>query len=333
MPRRALLAIVVFAGLAAVALAMRLLVGVGGHDWGWPRGENAALVAELRLLRAAGGLVVGVSLAVSGVMLQSLLRNPLASPDLLGLSASASLFVVLGLVVGSGQAHALAWPWQAGPAALGSLAALALVYALSQRGGAVHPASLVLIGVMLSIIAGAAIGLVQHLFPGRDVGGARLLVGSLSDDLSWSLLVPAGVITLVASLLAGLAGPGMDAASLGDDEAGSVGANVPGLRLLLVALSGVLAAVAVTLAGPVGFVGLICPHMARLATGMHGGHGALVVAAGLAGAGVTVGADTIVRAVRVPSGTLPLGIVMALVGGPVFIVMLRRELARGEAGL
>src|SRR5262249_33567891 len=132
-----------------------------------------------------------------------------------------------------------------------------------------------------------------------------------------------GLLTLGAIALGVASGRAMDAAAMSDDEARSVGVPIGGLRLAMFLASGVLTASAVVLAGPIGFVGLVCPRVVRLLAGP--GHRVLVVGAALAGAALIVGADTFIAAIDLARGRLPIGILTALIGGPVFIVLLRRE--------
>jgi ABC-type Fe3+-siderophore transport system permease subunit len=151
-----------------------------------------------------------------------------------------------------------------------------------------------------------------------------VLVGELSDDWEWSHLAALAALAIPAILISIAAGRAMDAASLGDDEAASVGLPLARLRLILLGLAGLLIAVSVTLAGPIGFVGLVCPHLARLATAMRGGHRTLVVLSALAGAAMVVGSDALIKAIDLGSGRMPLGVVTAMLGGPIFLLMLRR---------
>ena len=308
--------------LAAVACLLRLAVGGEGLAFA---GDPA--VAELRWLRVVSGLGVGASLAVAGVMLQALLRNPLASPDLLGLSAGAGLAVMLTAYAGYLATGAIV-PTSAGvlPALAGSFAALAIVYALSQRRGFVDPVTLILVGVIVGIVFGSAAAVVRSLLPDGGFQASRLLLGRLSDDTPWPVawlgLGAAGLGVGVAARL----GPAMDAASMGDDEAASVGVSVPALRAWLFVSAGVLTAVSVVVAGPIGFVGLVVPHAARMVLGPS--HRLLAAASALLGGAVVVAADALVRSIDLPTGRLPVGVVTALVGGPVFVLMLRSMLTR-----
>lgn len=354
--RRVAAALGVLALSAAAVILLRLTVGggaagatggalVGGLSW-----PESPEVWDLRGLRVVTGLIVGGALAVAGVVLQSLLRNPLASPEVLGLSSGASLAVMasiyltgvgwlapvltaMGVSADPAAAAGLApIAWQAGPALAGALLALGVVYALSQRRGAIDPAGLVLVGVVVSIMCGAGVMLLQHLMPGRGFGNQRLLVGTLSDDTAWSQAWLIGAVTIGCTVVAWRYGPAMDASALGDDEASSVGVRLARLRAVLFVIAGVLTASAVLLAGPVSFVGLICPHVARLLAGPTAPTRPMIVGSCLAGMCLVVGADALIKAVNLSSGRLPLGVLTALAGGLVFIILLRRTGFAGPEG-
>lgn len=325
---RARVVLVALAAAVAGVVLLRLVADARGLSV-----PGSADVFWLRGMRAATGLVVGAALGVSGALLQALVRNPLASPDLLGLSAGASLAVVVstaaaagvgGIAGGAGGAAAggvaLAG-WQAVPAMVGAVSALGVVWGLSQRRGLVDPLALVLVGVVISVLAGSAIVLVQTLWPGASVGPAGMLLGGLSDETPRGAVVVGGVLTVGVTCLAARWGATLDAASLSDDEAASVGVHLPTVRAGLLLGSGALAACAVVLAGPVAFVGLIAPHAVRALLGP--GHRGVVAGSALAGAGLIVLADAAARVVTLRTGQLPLGVVTALVGGPVFLWMLR----------
>lgn len=318
--RRAPIILVGLGALAVAVVTLRLLVGSG--SFAWPAEPE---VLNLRGSRAALGVIVGAALAVAGVLMQSLLRNPLASPDILGPSSGASLAVVLSAFLAS--ASALANPvWSVGPALFGAFAALALVYALSQRRGIVSPAHLVLVGVVISVLCGAAVLLLQTLRPAAPGAIARQLMGALNDDLPRAAILAAAAATLVCTTLAVLLAPALDAATLDDDEARSLGLRLSLFRPALFALAGVLTATAVVLAGPVSFVGLVAPHAVRLALGPQSTgtmHRRLIVGSALAGSTLIVGADVLIRAIDLGSGRVPLGVLTALIGGPVLLLLLR----------
>lgn len=212
-----------------------------------------------------------------------------------------------------------------GAALLGAIAALAVVYVLSQRRGLIDPITLVLVGVAVSIVCGAGTMLVKQLLPDQGMSAGRYLMGVVRDDTPERLLWVGGVIAAVGVVVGVVCGRAMDASALGEDEARSVGVPVGALRVVMFLGAGVLTATAVVIAGPVGFVGLICPHVVRLGAGP--GHRVLVVGAALAGVALVVGCDVLVRAVDVGTGQLPIGVLTSLVGAPVLIGMLRRERA------
>ncbi len=323
MDRRTAIWLGVFGGVLALAVLVRLLVGPAG--FGWP---SDGTVLGLRGTRVLTGVIVGGSLGAAGVMLQALLRNPLASPDLVGVSAGAGFGVMVSFALGAAAGQgAVPLLGLGGPALVGGAGALLVVFALSQRRGLVDPVSMILVGVIISIVLGSASMLLRQALPDRGLLAARWLLGDLSDDVSWMQLVWGGVICVVGVGVGAWLGRAMDAASMGEDEARSVGVPLGGLRAMLFLGGGVLTASTVVLAGPIGFVGLVAPHVVRLVMGPS--HRALVVGAALAGAALVVGADAAIRLVELPGGRPPIGAITSLIGGPLFILLLRREMGRG----
>ncbi|UCD75104.1 MAG: iron ABC transporter permease [Phycisphaerales bacterium] len=326
--RKQLIGLVILAVLAAAAIITRLLIYRGSDDsliWSWPESG----IAELRRTSIAVAAIAGVSLAVSGVLLQALLRNPLASPFILGISSGAALGVMTAVYVGhlmgrsaaGGGAHPL-------PALAGALTALCIVYLLGQRRGWLDPLSLVLVGVVVSAICGALIMFLQHLAPhGLRSDLVTWMMGYIHPDVPAALLIATGATALLG-LAAGMAlGRAMDAGTLEDDEARSIGLAIGPLRLVMFLLAGVLTSAAVALAGPIGFVGLIAPHAARLLLGPR--HAVLVAGAALVGVVLLVGGDATCQVINVSGGRMPVGVFTALVGGPAFIWLLRS--GRGRA--
>lgn len=314
---RPLTTLLAFLALLTLAAAARLLVG-GETLLAWPELPG---VLGLRLHRLAAASIVGGSLALSGVMLQTLLRNPLASPDLIGLAPGAGFGVMLATYL-----HYLAtgeltrWTGVAVPALAGALAALALVYVISQRRGLIDPAAMVLVGIIVGLVFSAGTVFLQFQMPDRGQSAVRWLMGSISDETSGVQLVATAALLALTLTLAFLASPTLDATSLSEDEARSVGLRLGVVRAGLFVASGALAAASVVLAGPIGFVGLIAPHAARMLGGPR--HAALCVSATLAGAALLVGADTLVKAVQLGGGRLPVGVLTAALGGPFFLVLL-----------
>jgi iron complex transport system permease protein len=314
---RAAITLLLLALLLAAAMLLRLTVGEGGRLT-WPDAGHL----NLRLDRALSALIVGAALAVGGAMLQSLLRNPLASPDLIGAASGAGLAVTASVMLTGGAIDAAAIT--KGPAAfVGSISALAVVYLLGQRRGFVEPILLVLVGVMISTICGAATMLLLSLMPDGGWSALRWTMGALSDDTPRWVLAVVGGLTFAAIIAGVLLARAMDVAALSEEEARSLGIPIEKLRLALFLLSGALTAGAVLIAGPIGFVGLVCPHLVRLLAGPQ--HRTLIIGSALAGSALILLADSAVRAIDLPTGRLPLGVFAALLGGPLFIAMLRRR--------
>lgn len=314
---------VVWVGVGLVLLIAAAL-RIGLNFWA-PDDAVARTLVELRAMRIATGSVTGAALAISGVLLQALLRNPLAAPDVLGLSAGSGLGVMIVAYVsyraGMGIAHVGAW---SAPAALvGGLGALALVYTLGQRRGVVEPVSLILVGVVVSILCGSAMELIRHLMPDQGLAVARLLTGAVRD-IPPSRLAGATAVLLAGFVTAMALARAMDAAELGDDEARSVGVRLDRLRLILFVVAGVLTSASVLLTGTIGFVGLVAPHVARLLVGAS--HRTLVPTAAFIGATLVVLADAVARAIDLGAGPLPVGVLTTIIGGPVLVWMLRGQM-------
>ncbi len=311
------------AGLVVAAVLARLLVG--GEGLGFP--ESGA-IWEIRGFRVVIGVVVGVGLSVSGVLLQSLLRNPLASPDLLGLATGAGLGITIWMVgsrviSGGGASVPMSSP-PAVAALAGSFGALVIVYVLGQRRGLIDPIALILVGVIVSVICSAATLLLQHMLPDRGLAASRWMLGAINEDVSTGKVWLVGIVTLAIVGWSVWMGRAMDVCAMSEEEAASVGVAVGRLRLGLFVGAGVLTAGAVVLAGPIGFVGLVCPHAVRLLAGPS--HRVLIIGAALAGAALVVGADALVKGVMLPSGRLPIGVLTSMIGGPVFLWLLFAEL-------
>jgi iron complex transport system permease protein len=301
--------------IVAVALAAAVVLGPA-HI---PLGELASseIVRTLRVPRAILALLVGGSLAVAGASLQALVRNPLADPFLLGLSGGAGLGAVLAIAL-----H-LAGPWALPLAAFaGALGAMALVYRLGLVGGAqLDPRVLLLAGVAVGAFAGAITTAIVSLAEAADLRNAFLwLWGGLSGASWQTVLVIAVYIPVPLAVLYAAARP-LDLLALGEEPATHLGADVEPLKRRVYVAASLLTAAAVAVSGVIGFVGLIVPHIARLVWGHR--HRALLPASFLGGGALLLFADTAAR-VTVAPRELPVGIVTALVGVPLFAVLLRR---------
>jgi iron complex transport system permease protein len=290
----------------------------------WPASDQIILL-QLRFPRVVGGVLVGAALGAAGVVFQGLLRNPLADPLLLGVSSGAALGATVGFIIpgflvmdwlGFSLATLLAFA--------GSLAAVALVYALATRGGRTPIVTLLLAGVVVSVVTTAAQNLLISLNPqlGLHVLGLYSWLAGSIDVQSWSQI--AVMLPVIMFAIAGgiLLAPVLDAFALGEEMAAHLGVSVERSKLVLVALAALLVACAVSLSGLVGFVGLLAPHACRLLMGPR--HRLLLPAAALLGAIFVVLADLLARTIVAPS-ELPLGVVTALVGGPFFLALLRRS--------
>ena len=314
--------------IAALACALAGLAYVRMHlgtlHFGWPGADAFGI----RLHRLEIACIVGVALAVSGVGLQTLLRNPLAEPFILGLSTGAGVGVM-------GQwylAHEMGRPL--GPsyygALLGAGASLSIVYLTSRKRGMIDPLGLLLVGVVLSTINGAIILLINY-----TVGSAGLrddlalwMMGNINEAVSGGTLIAVAAITAAGlALLVGL-GRAMDVAGFSQAEAESIGVNMRRLRAVLFVVASVLASGAVVLIGPLAFVGLICPHLARLMLGPS--HRALLIGSAICGAILVTAADSLSTVLNLTFhvGRLPLGIFTAVLGGVCFLWMLRPALGK-----
>lgn len=309
-------------------LSGRLLIDSTG--FGWPSRAHADVLISLRLHRALIAAVVGVALAVSGVALQALLRNPLAEPYILGLSTGAGLGMMLQGYLALQLDRSIGPGWLG--ALIGTLLTVCIVFFASRRRGVVDRLGLLLVGVVLSTINGAAILLLSQIAgPGllRD-NTAQWMMGMLPvRSIGWPDALAASVTAAGMAVLL-WQGRAMDVCTLNDDEAASIGVRVGLLKTLLLVVASALTATAVLVAGPIAFVGLIAPHLARVLLGPS--HRPLLVASAILGASLLIAADTtseLAAYLRLPGGRVPVGIFTAILGGPVFLWLLRPQLGRG----
>lgn len=281
------------------------------------------IVVDLRAPRVAAAILTGAGLAVCGGVLQSLTGNPLADPYLLGLSSGALLGVSLSLFFGLGAAGVAGFGATSVAAFLGSLAALALVFALaSARTGALPTSRLVLAGIAVGQLGSAvASGLV--LASDRDAARriTEWTLGSVAGARWNSLAVTASVVAVTLAVVLWYSRD-LDSFAFGERAATSLGTDVAGVRRTLYCAVSLCTAVLVAQAGIVGFVGLVVPHIARFLTGA--GHLRLLPASALLGALLLVWTDVLCRS-ALPDRELPLGIVTAVLGVPVFVVLFRRR--------
>ena len=283
-------------------------------------GGDASLVHELRLPRVLLAFLVGGSLGVSGASLQALVRNPLADPYLVGLSGGAGLGAVLAIALHAGG------PWAIPLAAfLGALGAVGIVYRLSVVAGRrLDPHVLLLGGVVVGAFAGSLMSAVITLASASELRSAMLWLLGGFGFASWPALglFAAYAVVPVAVLLA--SARGLDLLTLGEDNAQYLGADVERLKRRVYLSVAALTGAAVAVSGVIGFVGLVVPHVMRRWGGPI--HRALLPAAFVGGGAFLVAADLVARTAFRPL-ELPVGIVTALIGVPIFALQLRRSLA------
>ena len=299
-------------GLTPLLLALCVLTGPFGFgvpDWN---------ILTLRITRVTAGLVIGAALSCAGVVLQAILRNPLAEPYVLGVSSGAGLGAALAILTGLGAISAFALPLCAFVIAL---ITLALVYALAHQGSAPSLYSLILSGVIVSSVCSSLIMFMVSVAPVEGMHNILWwMLGNL-EVTSDALLATTGGIALLGCLGMWLLAPELNALTLGQDMAHHLGIRVKtaiGVGLLLATL---VTAAAVGVGGLIGFVGLIVPHTLRSLVGPD--HRRLIPAAALGGGAFLAVCDAVARSVL--SVEIPVGVVTALIGGPFFLVLLRRR--------
>ncbi|XXK27260.1 FecCD family ABC transporter permease [Arenicellales bacterium nBUS_45] len=316
------LTIAVLLVFSIAALGLSLLIGSVSVVWNdlisFFRSGTVSMttmvVLELRLPRAFSAFVVGSSLAVAGVMMQVLLRNPLADPYVLGVSGGSAAFALIVMLLG--------FPFSAVPiaATMGAGFSIVLLIVLARTSGDWGSSRLLLTGIVLASGWGALIGFFLSLGEATQIQGMLFwLMGDLRPE--WPGFIR--VLVLLAVLIAGfIVARDLDLLLEGDLRARSLGLNTSALRLIILLAASLLTAASVTLAGPVGFIGLVVPHMMRLIIGSR--HRLLIPVSALAGGTLLVIAEMIARTVIAPQ-QLPVGVITSFIGVPVFLYLLRRR--------
>ncbi|MDF1803424.1 iron ABC transporter permease [Thalassovita sp.] len=286
------------------------------------QGPLSMVMREIRLPRALLGLMIGISLGMAGAGMQGYLRNPLADPGLIGVSGSAALGAVLAIHTGLSAAFVLGLPLAA---LAGALASVFLVMALAgPRGGSL---TLILAGIAISSLAGALSSLVLNLSPNPFAANEIVfwMMGSLADRSMTHVWLALPLMGVGWALLGSLP-RGLDALTLGEDAAESMGINLTHLRLKLVVGTAASIGAATAVAGAIGFVGLVVPHILRPYVGARPGR--LLWASALGGAVMVLAADIVVRLV-LPTQDLKLGVLTALVGAPLFLHLIYKTRKAG----
>ncbi len=289
-------------------------------------------VWELRLLRLLAAATVGAALGSAGMALQGLLRNPLAEPYILGISSGAGVGVLSGLAMAN-RMELPGWSTTPGLALVGALATCGVVYSAAQHRGRLNPYVLLLVGVIVNAFNGAIMLGIFLLVPPETITTFTVwAMGGISEALAITntpfLLICTGAV-LVGWAGLFVRGAAFNALGLGDDVAGSTGVSVNRLRIETFIVVALMTSASVALAGPIGFLGLIVPHICRLVVGPD--HRLLALVSGFAGAIFLMIADTLCRTAGgwLRIGEIPVGIVTALTGGPFFIYLLRKGLRGG----
>lgn len=319
----------ILTGLLLVAIALGLILGSESIDIGPAlRGEGAdGIILRTRLPRVLLACIVGAALAVSGASLQALVENPLADPFILGLSGGAAIGATT--VIAAGLTH-LAGGSLVGFAGFGgALLAAFVVFSLGRVHGRLIPERMLLVGVVFNAFASAAIMAIESLIaPDLLQNVLDWLLGSIGYPTGASLTAAAVVTAVGVGALIGFA-PALNLLSLGELDAHGLGVNVARARRLVFLCSALLVAAAVSMTGVVGFVGLIVPHLVRLAFGSD--HRLVIPGSALGGAAFLVLADLGSRLIfRFAHSLPPVGMVTALIGAPLFLYLLLRRTRRSE---
>ena len=282
-----------------------------------PLGVNSQIIVDIRLPRVTSGFVVGGMLALAGALMQILLRNPLAEPYILGLSGGASVFALLAISMG------LAGVWLSVGACFGALLTMFMVFTFTGAATGWNPLKVLLTGVVIAAGWGAVISFLLAVSP-----AARLhnMLFWLMGDLSFSQ--PGGwyfLVLILAVILALNYSHALNLLAVGDLQAAALGVSVNRLRIITYFLASVLTAAAVIQAGSIGFIGLIVPHAVRLLIGND--NRLLLPASVFVGGILLVFADMLARTLLAPR-QLPVGVLTALIGVPVFLLLLQSTAAR-----
>jgi len=324
-PAKLALYLAIFLAAAAAVACLCSLLGPARLNWD---------IWRLRIFRLMAAATVGASLAAAGAAMQGLLRNPLAEPYILGISSGAGVGVLIGYAL-AGAGQLAGWATTPALAAVGAATTCAVVYGIAQRRGRLDPYSLILSGVIVNAFNGAVMLAIFMLVPPRTITSfAAWAMGRLTDSVaisSGALMLTCAVCVAAGWGVLFVRAAALNALGLGDDVAASVGVRVNWLRIEIFAVVSLMTAAAVALAGPVGFLGLIVPHVCRLIVGPD--HRRLILVAGFGGAIFLMAADTFCRTAGewLRIGEIPVGILTALAGGPFFIWLLRRRFREDPA--
>ncbi len=288
--------------------------------------QGRVILFKVRLPRVLLAAVAGACLVWAGVTFQALLRNPLADPYILGVCSGAALGSILGRLWERSfifESELLVYVTRALPAFLGALLAITIVYYASQVRGRISRHTLLLVGVVVNALFGAIIMFLTTILDLGELRGAMLwLMGTISDfNLRYDVLGALTLVGVVCGVMLFRYAPEFNLLASGEETAAQMGVAVEKVKRRAFLIASLVTAAVVAVTGPIGFVGLIVPHIMRLVVGAD--HRILLPAAGLFGAAFLVGCDTLARTVNPPT-QLPVGVITAMCGGPFFIYLLKR---------
>jgi len=328
--------IVLSAGTGAVHLSWKEIMEIIGHEMGAHVQVNSiheGLFFQIRLPRTFLCVLVGASLSVSGALMQSLFRNPIVEPGLIGTSAGSALGAALLIVLGQnaffnnlGFLGDLMTP---ACAFVGGLVATVLVYYFSSSLNRVNISIMILAGIAVNAMANGATGFLAYI--ARDPQARSITfwsLGSLSGA-NWQMVTIVAPSTVIGFLLALRFAKPLNALQLGEAEAGYLGVNTERMKLSIILINTLLVSVATSMVGIIAFVGLIVPHLLRLLKGSDNRY--LLIGSALLGANVLLATDMVCRVVIAPA-EMPIGIVTAFIGAPVFLWLLGRFKANHQKG-
>ncbi|MCE8021885.1 iron ABC transporter permease [Halomonas sp. MCCC 1A11036] len=286
-----------------------------------------SIIWQIRLPRLTLGIAVGTALSLAGTALQGMLRNPLADPGLIGITAGASIGAVSAIVLGNLIAPELPLILQTAllpvAAFLGAMLVMTCVFTLSHRGGETSVAMLILIGIAINTIAGAIIGVLVYVADDQALRDLTFWSMGGLGHAGWPVVLIALGITLAMTPLFWRQGRGLDLFQLGERQAFHAGLDVERTKRVLAAVAALSVGAVTAAAGPIGFIGLVAPHLARLLVGY--AHRWVLPASALLGISLVLAADLVVRLAIAPQEP-PIGIATSLIGGPFFLWLLTRRL-------
>lgn len=299
---------------------------IGVHGWEIASSVEQSIILNVRLPRVLLGLSGGALLAITGVLMQAFFRNPLADPALIGVATGGALGAVAMIVVGStlfsGLTQFASMLVLPSSAFVGSLVASSIVFVLARHDGTINVTTMLLCGIAVNAMAGAGIGLLSFMADDAQLRDLTFWsLGSLGAAGWWQVQVVMTAL-LITALVCPLLLMALNALLLGDSEALHLGYPVEKLKITILLLTCLGAGAVVAVCGVIGFVGLIAPHLSRLIVGPD--HRYALPLAGLLGGALLTGADIVARTIVVPA-ELPIGVLTALTGGPVFLWLLRRR--------